>query len=347
MKVGILTFHNIPNYGAALQAVALCNAVSKLGYECEIINYKCENIVERELVPKKFSNPLKTFKYRYIFWPKEQKRIKGFWDFMLEVSNISDNIYTQENIGDTNKVYSCFITGSDQIWNLKITNNDFNYFLKFVEDDKKKVAVGSSAGEKWAVEKREQVSKLLKRFNAIGCREKDVKQLICELGIDAQWVCDPTMLLTPEEWRNMIVEPSVKDYVFVYYPNAALLEAAHKYAKKRGLKVFVLNIAKLKTGEKNIYPNSPAEWMGIIANAEAIFTDSYHGLLFSLYFNRPVWTTCMSNRQKSVVEKLNLSNVMLNEDPNLENEINYEEINKNMSMFRNETLEFLKNIFFE
>ncbi len=57
---------------------------------------------------------------------------------MLEVSNISDNIYTQENIGDTNKVYSCFITGSDQIWNLKITNNDLNYFLKFVEDDKKR-----------------------------------------------------------------------------------------------------------------------------------------------------------------------------------------------------------------
>ncbi len=209
------------------------------------------------------------------------------------------------------------------------------------------MAVGSSAGEKWSVEKREQVSKLLKRFNAIGCREKDVKQLICELGIDAQWVCDPTMLLTPEEWRNMIIEPSVKDYVFVYYPNAALLEAAHKYAKERGLTVFVLNIAKLKTGEKNIYPNSPAEWMGIIANAEAIFTDSYHGLLFSLYFNRPVWTTCMSNRQKSVVEKLNLSNVILNEDSNLENEINYKEINQNMSIFRNETLEFLKKIFFE
>ncbi len=54
MKVGILTFHNIPNYGAALQAVALCNAVSKLGLECEIINYKCENIIKRELVPKNF-----------------------------------------------------------------------------------------------------------------------------------------------------------------------------------------------------------------------------------------------------------------------------------------------------
>ena len=55
----------------------------------------------------------------------------------------------------------------------------------------------------------------------------------------------------------------------------------------------------------------------------------------------------MSNRQKSVVEKLNLSNVILNEDPNLENEINYKEINQNMSIFRNETLEFLKKIFFE
>ena len=54
MKVGILTFHNIPNYGAALQAVALCNAVSKLGLECEIINYKCENIIKESWFQKIF-----------------------------------------------------------------------------------------------------------------------------------------------------------------------------------------------------------------------------------------------------------------------------------------------------
>lgn len=346
MKAGIMTFHNIPNYGAALQAVALCNTVNKLGIDCEIIDYKCKNIIKRELVPQKYHNPLKTLKYRYIFWPIQKKRIDGFCNFMKETSRISEKDYTEENISDANQEYSCFLTGSDQIWNLQITDDDYNYFLQFAEDDKKKVAVGSSAGEKWPEEKREQVKLLLDRFNGIGCREKDVQQLICDLGIESQWVCDPTMLLTPDEWRTMATEPIRKGYVFVYYPNPALLEAAHKYANKRNLEVLVLNIAKLKTGEQNVYPNSPAEWMGIIANSEAVFTDSYHGLLFSMYFERPVWTTCMSNRQKSVVERLNLSGILLSQNLNLKNNLNYDFILNKMSLFREESLEFLKKNLF-
>ena len=47
MKTGIITFHDTTNYGANLQAYSLFKAIKSLGYDCEIINYQCENIIRR------------------------------------------------------------------------------------------------------------------------------------------------------------------------------------------------------------------------------------------------------------------------------------------------------------
>lgn len=74
MKYGILTFHNIPNIGALLQAYSLCMVIRNMGYDCEIIDYECDNIVKRELCYHPHPNPLKDLVLR-LFWHKSKKKL--------------------------------------------------------------------------------------------------------------------------------------------------------------------------------------------------------------------------------------------------------------------------------
>ena len=75
MKYGILTYHNIPNIGAILQAQALCEFIRSCGYDCDIIDYTCKNIVSRELTFHPSSNLLKNILAKF-FWRKTKQKIK-------------------------------------------------------------------------------------------------------------------------------------------------------------------------------------------------------------------------------------------------------------------------------
>lgn len=74
MKYGILTYHNIPNIGAVLQAYALCIKLREFGVDCEIIDYQCENIIQRELKAPYFLNPIKRLVYKLVYEKKKRKK---------------------------------------------------------------------------------------------------------------------------------------------------------------------------------------------------------------------------------------------------------------------------------
>lgn len=71
MKYGIITYHGIPNLGAILQGFALCNYVRECGLECDIVNYKCKNLEERELQYHKASNPLRDIIKKILYRKKK------------------------------------------------------------------------------------------------------------------------------------------------------------------------------------------------------------------------------------------------------------------------------------
>lgn len=341
MKYGIMTYHNIPNFGAILQAYALCKTIRKLGYDCEIIDYTCENIKRRELLFKKTDNVLKNILYRIFTWPHIEKKIR-------ECRNYVELLYSKEkynidNISDSNDIYDGFISGSDMIWNLEVNGYDFNYFLNFVNENRKKISYGSSIGGKWDEEDLEKIKGLLLRYKFISAREEDTCNFIKEkLRLKCKHVMDPTMLITPYEWEKDLAEINEKNYVVVYFPSERLLEAAEKYCieNKKKLIVFQIVLPWKRKKSKIIY--SPKEWLAYLKNADAVFTNSFHGLLFSIYFNKKVWTDNSSNRVESLLKNLHLDSCNLQIDPDCKSVIDYDMCNSEMEKLRNISLEYLE-----
>lgn len=343
MKYGILTFHNIPNIGALLQGLALCKSYRKMGIDCDIIDYTCDNIVQRELTYHQAGNPLKNIVSKFLLWPKAEKKIKACQQYMRAQNVYSANMYDRASIKSANQDYDAFISGSDMIWNLDVTGRDFSFFLDFVEDNKKRIACGSSIGSAWSESEKPIIKEHLQKYEAIAVREADTCDIIKGLGVECQHICDPTMLIEPNEWAEQAILPKDKGYVLVYFGYPLILKSAKEYAKKHGLKLVLMNWGLPKLGQKVVGPNTPPEWMGYFKNASAVFTDSYHGLLFSLYFKTPVWTANTGNRIKSLLESLNLTNCFVQNDPSYENKIEYEACHEGLRKMREHSLNYIKH----
>lgn len=341
MRYGILTYHHIPNYGAVLQAYALCAAIRKLGYDCEIIDYQCENIVKRELSIPQYSNPIKRAAYQCFIWPHQKRKTKECVDFLQKF--YSRQHYTKDTIGEADRQYDVFISGSDMIWNLDVNGGDMSYFLDFVGAPHKRLSFASSVGDVWSEEQCSKIEEALKHYQWISVREFDTCEKIRnQFGLPCEVVCDPTMLLEASEWSKFTFSVPENNYVLVYFPYDEILTTARKYAKKEGKKLIILGTTyPWKSNDyKTIY--SPQEWMSYIKYADAVFTDSYHGLLFSLYFNRPVWTNNRNNRLAMLLKELEIEKCYIEEDPLFQHTINYEICNKKIWKKRTASIKFLQ-----
>lgn len=344
MRVGILTFHNIPNIGALLQAYSLCVIIRKLGVDCDIIDYTCENIRKRELQCPKRGHFFRDLIIRFFFWPKERRKIKVCQAFMKNQNLYSRKRYTLENLKELNADYNILISGSDMIWNLDVTGNDWSYFLDFADSKTRKVSYGSSIGGKWGKGDLNRVKMLLSRYDKISVRESDTCEQIRKLGLDCSLVADPTMLLTSDFWLGLTSSPPDKNYVLVYFPTTENLKAAKDYAKKNKKEVWVMNWYRTIKGVKNISPDSPIDWLTYIRYADAVFTNSYHGMLFSIYFNVPFWIGNYGNRITSFLQVLGLEERMIKNDLNYESPIDYERVNVIIDELRRGSLEYIRDI---
>ena len=343
MKYGIITYHGIPNFGAILQGFALCYYVRKCGIECDIVNYKCENLEERELRYHKASNGLKNIIKKNIIWPKKIKKIEACCSF--QKSMYGRKVYSIDNIAEVNDEYDGFIAGSDMIWNLNVNGNDMTFFLDFVKPSKKKIAYAASIGDKWNIDDINNVKKYLNQFDDISVREEDTNnQLNYEMNIKSLCVPDPTMLLEVDIWNQYVQEVNETNYVLVYFPYDEILEAARRYARETNKKLIVIGegIKFFNKELKQIY--SPQEFLSYIYYADAIFTDSYHGILFSIYFNKQFWTNNSGNRIVSLLEKINLNNCQIHNDMEFSNVINYRQVNMSIDKMRTSGKEYLRRV---
>lgn len=191
--------------------------------------------------------------------------------------------------------------------------DDLTYMLDFADKDAVKIAYASSVGTMWESEDRETVKNLLKRFQNIGVREHSIqKELDILIGKKVDFVCDPTMLLTAEQWKSMSAPRSIEgDYVLCYMsdPKLEMYKDAIQYGKKHHLPVYLISYGWVPEGMKAIRPNGVEEFISLVSNAHTVFTASYHGMLFSLYFNRNFYyyNRGWKERMKSIAEYLQLT----------------------------------------
>ena len=148
MNIGILTFVNTINYGAALQAYALQQTIEEAGHMCEIIDYTCEK-VDKIHNPKKAARKsgIKLLLYPFLRVIL-QKRYDRFMQFKKEYCRFGAPCNKASIAALTDK-YDRIIVGSDQVWNADITGDDRSFLLDFLNDDHKKYSYAASIGTEY------------------------------------------------------------------------------------------------------------------------------------------------------------------------------------------------------
>ena len=348
MKIGIITYHRAKNLGAMLQSYALQKTLEKYKGKCEIIDYRNEKMEESYKVKKIWECKSLKEKIKNILFMKKNKAFEEVRkEFNEKVQTISTKKYNKNNIKEANNDYDLFVTGSDQVWNVKLNYDDENYFLNFAEDNNKKNSYAASFGtNKINEEQKEKICNQLKTFNKISVREEEGKNVVRELtGRNSELVLDPTLLLNKYEWENMINNERIEKekYIFVYVIayTPTLLEFARKLGKERNCKVICFHTSYQKyRGMKNLTKVSPQDFLNYIKNAEAVVTSSFHGMCFSINLQKEFYYELDENkvnnnsRLKTLATTLNLEDRRIINGKCINNRINYSEVTKKLEAER-------------
>lgn len=348
--IGILTFQATNNFGAHLHAIALQRKIQQLGYECEIIDYLSPELVRRETASFKVDQNIKSF-ISYLLWGRIiKKKYDTLHRELRTYARVGDIKYYPETIKESNNHYDTFLLGSDVLWSLRVSNEDLNYFLAFVDENKNKFSFSTSVGETHLYKDNIKLPTLLRRFSIISVREEEAVKWVNDIsGKDAYYVCDPTMLFNQHEWDDIISPINYKsDYVLMYFPDTEgkMYKDAEIYAKKFNLKIKYIHYGRTKLKCETIMPTSLAEFVGLIKCSKAFFTASYHGLLFGLYYHIEVFYYNRSFKSRMG----SLAKLFMIEDHNGDNfslsvnKIDYGIVDNKIEKFRNYSTDILKSI---
>ena len=360
MKVAIITFHRAINYGAVLQVLALQESIMKLNHEATVIDYRCKAIEEDyKNIRLKKGVGLKSIVNNVISYPIRYKKKKEFYRFVEKNLNLSSSIYSSNaELIKSNDEYDIFITGSDQVWDDKCVKFDKAYFLDFVSESSKKnsYAASFSFGE-LPNDLKEEYRARLKDFNNISVREEVGKKIFGQLlNKNIVVSLDPTLLLNKEEWSKYATERLIEQkYILIYSVHAPnkLFKFAEELSNKTGFKLVNINDSwQRKVNAKYLRGISPSEYLSLFKNAQYILTNSFHGTVFSLIFNKKFMVELVSKTNKINHRSKHLLELLGLEDRILENidgkwqddDIDYKNVNCILEIERKKSIQYLENI---
>lgn len=327
MKVGIITMHRVINFGSVLQAYALQQKIKQLNHDVEIVDYiypNKEHYVHLSPLKRMINQMTRFIKNAVIGFPdlRKKRRFSQFWKKDL---NLSRNQYElREEIIATPPEYDLYMTGSDQVWNTKFTKHDDTFLLAFVnERTKKKVSFASSFALDHIPEMYQYLfKKNLPLYDRISVREASGIRMAKEMGgVDAELVCDPTLLLKKEDWMSFsrnahkyADEPYILVYLLAYSfnPFPDVDHIVNTAQRKLGKKIIFLEGGKrdcFKPNSQIIKDAGPKEFVDLFLYADFVITTSFHGTAFSLNFNKPFLAIIKDgNSDSRIISLLNLVN---------------------------------------
>lgn len=363
--VGILTFHRATNYGALLQAYALQQVIKELGHEVLIVDYRCGQVgkIFLSLRVSSFTRKLKRLAYNCYLLPQYpflQKRRNIYTGFSDKYMNLSQKDF---NLADER--WSCFVMGSDQVWNIRLTNGFDKYFYGdfHVANGTRKIGYAVSASENLDQSmSNPQCQSALYNFDAIGCREAELLAIIKDkVSCPTALVLDPTLLGGKGVFNNLVTHKykAVNPYILVYQMNTSkdteIISLAHKIADNNGWDI--MEIPSKLSYKKMLFKNewhqwiTPVEFVDLFRKAQFVITTSFHGVAFSLIYNKPFFLYSINKaidaRASYLLKSVNLLDRKIQkcEDVNVDDlfSINWEKTNEQLLKLRLESLNFLKN----
>lgn len=305
-KVGIITIHNSPNYGACLQSYALYRYIQQQGNDVEIIDLHRPFAYEDYIPSKKYVSS-RSVKRSLL------SRIKGNVKSLIGIKPKKSSLYSPSAIKKFDEfnaviklsqpyrgidelyanppLYDLYVSGSDQLWNPTQAYCLEPYFLTFVPKGQgKKISYATSVGiTDLRDNEKKDFAKWLNLYDDISVREYQAQSLLQGLLADKKvnQVADPTFLLDPKDWKDMAVKPKQSKYIlmFTLQHRPEILEYCLQLSKQSGLPLIELGQVQpdvLDGSYTAVKDAGPKEFLGYIENAELVITDSFHCTVFSL-----------------------------------------------------------------
>lgn len=283
MKTGILTFHDVDNYGAVLQAYALQQTLKKLGIDNEFVAIER---VKKDAPQITAKGPMAAFARKLKEAGEERSRLfEKFREDCMEISSL----YSQKELGELEDAYAYFLAGSDQVWNVRIPDVDPRYFLTFASPEKRCSYAASFGSGELPDQVASWCGKQLEQFAHISVREESGKELIKRLTEkQAKVHVDPTLLLERVDWER-ISEELEEEYVLLFLLNydEEAVKLAKAEAEKRNVGLKVVTAAFLpQLGMDAWCKTGVRPWISLMRNARYVVTNSFHGTVFSIIFER-------------------------------------------------------------
>jgi len=359
VKIGIITFHRVINYGGVLQAYALQQAMQSLtnNDEIEIVDYINPHFEQQYAPfsvsmlrhPKSLLMKLSLAKYK-------KQRNQKFSYFVCNNLKLGGNRISRKELPAACAKYSKLVTGSDQVWNPQCTGEDFTYFLDIDCAAEKFSYAASFAVEKLDTKYDKRVKKCLEQFVKISVREHSGAEIVREL-VDKQAVIlpDPTLLLEATDWEKLEIKPgNIPDKYILIVQMGGEIDDLYRQARKvhANLPIVYINLAqKPVEGLVNICVASPEEWLYLLHHAECVVTNSFHGCVFSVLFHKNFYYELTkgknsNSRLVTLAKTLGLEdrNVTVLSENNVQKAIDYVKVEEELNKLRQSGYQYLKDI---
>ena len=353
MKIAILSMQQVKNYGSFLQAFSLKNCIEAMGHTCDFINivpgrqldgYRIGRFYKLELLCKRL-------------WGRHfVKRLKTIYKFQSRFAK-EFLPYLGVKPGVNANRYDIVVIGSDEVFNFaqRVPWGYTPQLYGRVSNADKVISYAASFGhttmadiEHYGV--KEEMAAALKSMRAISVRDDNSFALVKELtGKEPLRHVDPVLMF---DYLPYVKPVDKKDYIIVYtYPNRIKdrkeIEAIRAFARKHGKKLVSIGFY-FPWCDETVIPE-PFEVLGYIRQADYVVTDTFHGSVMSLKFNRPFAAIVRStNRQKmtSLLSQFRLDNRIVDNMEKLEDKLflssDYDFVNAGLQKERIRSLDYLK-----
>lgn len=358
-KIGILTLRVDNNYGGHLQRYALFRVLQDMGHDACVLYFRStwNNDSTKKRIKKAVKNTIKKLLGKtaghILYWKHEelswQETRKNAFPFFQRYISHSELIYSLQSLKRhvCKANYDVLIVGSDQVWRKAYTERwgIERFFLDFAPNNSRKIAYAASFGKfdmEYTIDEKDRLSKLYEKFDAVSVREISALDVLKKHNWskpEAVWVLDPTMLLTKEHYLKLIKEGKTTAsngnmFCYILDRTEETNQLIDTISKSKQLLPFYSSIHK-----NNVERLSVEQWLRSFDDSEYIVTDSYHGVVFALIFNKPFYLIENSNRGNARFDSLkqifNISTVNENVDWNIINEI--------INNHKKKSLEFLNS----
>lgn len=375
MKIAIMTLPLGLNYGGMMQAWALQKVLKEAGHLPVTIDWRPTRGYDKGVFYRAARLGYRTFqkalgKRKGPVRPERERAnmLEHSHSFIEQHLGLSEPLDSTESLKDhfQSERYDAVIVGSDQTWRTDYSPKVENFFLEFLQGyEIRRIAYAASFGvSNWCynTEQTQLVSSLARQFDAISVRENSGVALCADhLDVRATRVLDPTLLIDPHAYRDLcgIREDSVSQPLFSYILDQAawktgVVEAAKQKLKmpQTGNQVDTCSHGPTIADLGNFVLPPVENWIRRFVEADFVVTDSFHGTIFSIIFQKRFVSLANSSRGlarfTSILEDLDLLDRLVTENDwksaatVLEREIDYLKVNERLLQLRTESFAFLR-----